>query len=110
MPLLYGVQWSLTWKVDSSQDIGLSAKVDIPVTGAAGVKANADASAAFKESVDKYWEFDRLDMYMVQPWASYIADSLRDEDLDRYIKKHTMPVLHSWEVYMISSPLPGVPS
>ena len=61
MPLLYGGQWKLTWKIDSSPNNEFSAKVDVPIARAAGANVNADASAGFKASVDQFWEFGKLD-------------------------------------------------
>jgi hypothetical protein len=102
MPLIHGEQWDMSWKADSGHDARFSANVSGPSLKATGANVHADASAAFEASISNYWYFDKLDTFMVQPWDPYIAQSLGDEDIDRYIKKHTNPILGTWEVYMIS--------
>lgn len=101
MPVDHGEQWDMSWKVKGSNELSLSAKATAPVASAAGLNVNADAEATFKRSVSNYMNFDKLDTYMIQPWDSYIDDSLADASIDRYIKDNTS-FLGAWEVYMIS--------
>ena len=101
MPVDHGEQWDMSWKTRGAHELGLSAKATAPVATAAGLNVNADAKGAFTKSVSNYMNFDKLDTYMIQPWDSYIEDSLIDAGIDRYIKDNTS-FLGAWEVYMIS--------
>lgn len=101
MPVLHSEQWDMSWEANSGRDTGFSAKVTAPVAAAVGANINAEASVAFKSSVLQYWNFDKLDTYMVQPRDTYISHSLEDEKIRRYIKNSSR-IFDSWEIYMIS--------
>jgi hypothetical protein len=100
MPVSHGEQWDMSWQVGNERNVGLLVKIGAPVAGMVGATVNADAEAAFKNSVANYWNFDKLDTYMVQPWDSYIADSLKDAGVATHIKNTSL--FGTWEVHMIS--------
>lgn len=66
-----------------------------------------DAGVVFKKSVSNYWEFEKLETYIIQPNKSYIDDSLGLEDggpVTEYIEKHRgiLGKNGRWALYMIS--------
>ncbi|KAI1086292.1 hypothetical protein F5B19DRAFT_170092 [Rostrohypoxylon terebratum] len=101
MPVNHDERWDMSWKLEKERGFGLSAKVKAPTAEMIGLAVDANAEAAFKTSVTNYINFDKLDAYTIQPWDSYIADSLNNEEIDSYIRGNKS-ILGSWEVYMVS--------
>ncbi|KAI1439762.1 hypothetical protein F5Y02DRAFT_404961 [Annulohypoxylon stygium] len=101
MPVYHDKRWDMSWKLEKEREFGLSAKIKAPAAETIAMVVDANAEAAFKASVTNYMSFDKLDTYTIQPWDSYIADSLNDKDIDAHIRENKS-LIGSWEVYMVS--------
>ncbi|KAJ4417225.1 hypothetical protein N0V85_001931 [Neurospora sp. IMI 360204] len=90
------------WDQSLTHKLTLKAKASAPLAGAAipGVELGVGVGAAFSKSVANYWEFDRLERYIMQPTRSYVQRCIEKEDVKQWIAKNKR--MGSWEVYMVT--------
>ncbi|RAH79508.1 hypothetical protein BO86DRAFT_411496 [Aspergillus japonicus CBS 114.51] len=99
MPIYTTKATDLTWAMDKSEGIDVSASVGVPIAAAAGLTAQLGAGVAFKRTVKKYWEFESLDTLITQPTREYVEESVEDDEVRQYLESR---LLSSSSVFMIT--------
>ncbi|KAL0474007.1 hypothetical protein QR685DRAFT_518421 [Neurospora intermedia] len=90
------------WDHTHTHSLSLEGKASIPL-GPAGVNMGVGLGGAFIKSVANYWEFDRLERYIMQPTRSYVQKCIERDEVKRWIAKNkSMMMMGRWEVYMIT--------
>ncbi|EAA33662.1 hypothetical protein NCU05712 [Neurospora crassa OR74A] len=93
------------WDHSHEYSLSLGGKVPIPLApaGVPFVDLNVGLGGAFSRSVANYWEFDRLERYIMQPTRSYVQKCIERDEVKRWIAKNkSMMMMGRWEVYMIT--------
>lgn len=92
--------WGLKWEQEDASGVGLSATGGMPIAAAAGVVVKLDAGMAFRTTVNKFWEFESLDTFIIQPTNSYVEESLESEEVNKYLKGRGL--LKTSTIFMIT--------
>ncbi|KAA8632929.1 hypothetical protein SMACR_02073 [Sordaria macrospora] len=92
-----------SWDQSLTQKSTVKLKASAPLAGAVipGAELGVGVGAAFSKSVGNYWEFDRLERYIVQPTRSYVQRCIERDDVKRWIAKNKK-LGGRWEVYMVT--------
>lgn len=85
------------WDSSRSTQIDASGFAGAP---AAGLNIQATASGAFRQSVENYSEFERLDCYIVNPVKSYVNEYLAGGSVADHVK--SQKALGAWKLFMIT--------
>jgi hypothetical protein len=87
MPIYPTKAWDLTWEINNTAGMGVSANAGVPIAAAAGLTLTLDAGVAFKRTTKNFWEFASLDTFIFQPTSEYVEDSVEDDKVAAYLKK-----------------------
>jgi len=101
VPIYTTGAWKMQWGEGDIHAAGISADASVPIAQVAGLSAQAKAALAFKESVQNYRAFDRLDRYIILPTRGYIRDVLEDDEVQAQIER-SKSVLGAWSLVMIT--------
>ncbi|KAL9487876.1 hypothetical protein ACSS6W_000153 [Trichoderma asperelloides] len=86
------------WERKRGFATSLALATSAPIAASLGLlTVKASISVAFKRSVNKYEEYNRLDTYIVQPNSRYIQQCLEREELKEYIGDKA-----NWSFFMIT--------
>jgi len=83
-----GVAYDLDWKLTEGGTFDLSSKVAAPIAAAAGADVGFNAGVAFKHSVNRCWEFERLETSYVNMTQSYLDDTMDSPEVESYVKRN----------------------
>lgn len=100
MPIYSTKAWDLTWDMKESSGARVSGNAGVPLAVATGITIGLDASTAFKQTTQNYWEFTSLDTFIIQPTSEYIEDSVEDDEVVSYHKRR--PSFSSSTLFMIT--------
>ncbi|KAK3950057.1 hypothetical protein QBC32DRAFT_347690 [Pseudoneurospora amorphoporcata] len=92
-----------TWDQSLTHKSTFKIKASAPLAGTVipGAELGVGVGAAFSKSVANYWEFDRLERYLVQPTRSYVQRCIERDDVQQWIKRNKR-LGGRWEVYMVT--------
>jgi hypothetical protein len=106
MPIYRTTKHSLSFTDTTGPDISLSATAQIPTGTIPGVNVGGDVGLVFKRSVSRFWEFEKLETFIIRPTKPYVKDSLDDGGgpVSKYLDRHRVLAgkSGSWTLYMIS--------
>ncbi|UKZ56270.1 hypothetical protein TrVGV298_010104 [Trichoderma virens] len=86
------------WERTSGFATSLALVASAPVAAALGLgTVKASVGLAFKRSVSKHEEYERLDTYIVQPSRRYVEQCLETDELKRYIGNKA-----DWSFFLIT--------
>ncbi|KAK0704349.1 hypothetical protein B0H67DRAFT_499314 [Lasiosphaeris hirsuta] len=89
------------WKDDQNTDVSVLARAGAPLLGMVpGVEASGTLGGLFRRRVERWWEFEGLEMYTVNPTRAYIDRVLAGEEVKKYIER--VKVLGGWTVFMVT--------
>ncbi|KAH9243275.1 hypothetical protein K456DRAFT_1880681 [Colletotrichum gloeosporioides 23] len=100
MPIYPTKSWELDWRMGQSKGIDLSLTAGIPVAVAAGLSITSDAGVAFQKTVEKFWQFESLETFIIQPTVAYIEDSLKAKEVIRYFE--SKGILQTSNIFMVT--------
>jgi hypothetical protein len=100
MPIYPTKAWDLTWEINNSDGVDVSATIGVPIAAAAGLTLKLDAGVAFKRTIKNFWEFASLDTFIFQPTDEYVEDSVEDDEVAAYLEK--LGPFRSSKVFMIT--------
>jgi hypothetical protein len=95
MPIYPTKAWDLTWEINNSAGVDVSANVGVPIAATAGLTLTLDARVAFKRTIKNSWEFASLDTFI-----EYVEDSVEDDEVAAYLEK--LGPFKSSKVFMIT--------
>ncbi|KAI9687321.1 MAG: hypothetical protein M1822_002364 [Bathelium mastoideum] len=102
MPLYAGAAYDLKWTMTEGEGIDVSAKVDAPIAAVAGVDIGLKAGIAFKESANRFWEFERLETSYVNITQSYVDDTMDAKEVQRYVSRHKKWLVLNHSLFIIT--------
>jgi len=77
----------------------LSVPTPIPVSGA---EVEGGITTAFQKRVKRHWQFDRLEMYIVQPTESYVDRAMEIEAVEAHVRDSAASAVGFRQVYMVT--------
>ncbi|KAK3339885.1 hypothetical protein B0T25DRAFT_364479 [Lasiosphaeria hispida] len=89
------------WKDDQNTNVSVLARAAAPLLGAVpGVEASGTLGGLFRRRVERWWEFECLETYTVNPTRAYIDRVLAAEEVRGHIERVKM--LGGWTVFMVT--------
>ena len=76
-----------------------TATATAPVPGA---EVEGGITTAFQKRVKRHWQFDRLDMYIVQPTESYVDRAMEIEAVEAHVRDSAASAVGFRQVYMVT--------
>lgn len=107
MPVWAGEAYNLEWKLTDDSSIDVSARVHSPIAAAAGVDVGLNASIAFKDSVNRGWEFEKLETSSVNITQSYVDDTMDSAEVKHYVARHKMWLVGNPALFIITGIMVG---
>ena len=107
MRIQAGVAYDLDWKPTEGGAFDLSSKVAAPIAAAAGVDVGFNAGVAFKHSVSRCWEFERLETSYVNMTQSYLDDTMDSPEVESYVKRHKQYGVVNPSLFVITGIMTG---
>ncbi|KAF2120731.1 hypothetical protein BDV96DRAFT_274295 [Lophiotrema nucula] len=101
VPIYNTGAWKMQWEEGDMHATGFSADAQVPIAELVGLSAQAKATLAFKESVQNYRAFDKLDRYIILPTRGYIKEVLEDEEVQSHIDR-SKSTLGAWSILMVT--------
>ncbi|EPS41847.1 hypothetical protein H072_4230 [Dactylellina haptotyla CBS 200.50] len=92
-------------ELDFSHTAGRDASIEVnavvPIAAAAGVvSAGGKLGGAFKKSIQRKWQFERVDTHIFNPKIDYVRETLKLPEVVDYLKQAT--TFKIWTLFMIS--------
>ncbi|KAG4295228.1 hypothetical protein FPRO06_01812 [Fusarium proliferatum] len=98
-----GFSWHTTKEREGGATVGGGA----PIANAVGATVNAEVETEFRRTMERWVDYETVDIEIVQPSTAYIQAVLKKEDVQNYIDQQKMPLLDRWSVYVVTGLMIG---
>ncbi|KAF2849634.1 hypothetical protein T440DRAFT_479816 [Plenodomus tracheiphilus IPT5] len=101
VPIYTSGAWKMEWEKGDMHGTEFSADASVPIAEAVGLSVHAKAALAFKNTVQNYRMFDKLDRYIILPTRGYIEDILEDDEVQSHIQR-SKSTLGAWSLLLVT--------